>query len=216
MQCVRNQGAGDLEAGFANLKKHIAIVRGFNLPAIVAINRFPNDTDEELKFLEKYCEAQGAAFALSEAFAKGGAGATALAEKVVSVIAANPDAAPPDDLRLQRFSARKDHRCRAKSLRSSEGRAHATSRRKTSALHTMGLRRTPVCIAKTQYSLTDDPKLMGAPTGWTLHISDVVLSAGAGFLVVISGSMMLMPGLPKSSRAMSIDVDAAGEITGMS
>ncbi len=74
----------------------------------------------------------------------------------------------------------------------------------------------PVCIAKTQYSLTDDPKRMGAPTGWTLHITDVVLSAGAGFLVVISGSMMLMPGLPKASRAMDIDVDAAGEITGMS
>src|SRR6202046_3190849 len=89
-QSFRNQGGGDLEAGFANLKKHIAIVRGFNLPAIVAINRFPNDTDEELQVLERYCEAQGAAFALSEAFAKGGAGATALADKVVGVLAANP------------------------------------------------------------------------------------------------------------------------------
>ena len=98
VQSVRNQGAGDLEAGFANLKKHIAIVRGFNLPAIVAINRFPNDTDEELKFLEKYCEAQGAAFALSEAFTKGGEGAIALAKKVVSVIAANPTPGAPDDL----------------------------------------------------------------------------------------------------------------------
>ncbi len=73
----------------------------------------------------------------------------------------------------------------------------------------------PVCIAKTQYSLTDDPRQMGAPTGWTLHITDVVLSAGAGFLVVISGSMMLMPGLPKASRALTIDVDASGEIIGM-
>jgi len=94
VQSVRNQGEGDLEAGFENLKKHIAIVRGFNLPAIVAINRFPNDTNEELQILEKYCETQGAAFALSEAFAQGGAGAAALAEKVVSVIAANPNVAP--------------------------------------------------------------------------------------------------------------------------
>ena len=79
----------------------------------------------------------------------------------------------------------------------------------------MGYSDLPVCIAKTQYSLTDDPKQMGAPTGWTLHISDVVLSAGAGFLVVISGSMMLMPGLPKASRALTIDVDANGDIIGM-
>ncbi len=84
------------------------------------------------------------------------------------------------------------------------------------ALRNGGYGDLPVCIAKTQYSLTDDPKQMGAPTGWTLHITDVALSAGAGFLVVISGSMMLMPGLPKASRALGIDVDAEGEITGMS
>lgn len=94
VQSVRSQGEGNLETGFQNLQKHIAIVRGFNLPAIVAINRFPADTDEELSRLEQFCEAQGAAFALSEAFSKGGAGATALAEKVVSVIAANPDVSP--------------------------------------------------------------------------------------------------------------------------
>ena len=216
VQSVRNQGAGDLEAGFANLKKHIAIVRGFHLPAIVAINRFPNDTEEELKFLETYCEAQGAAFALSEAFTKGGAGAAALAEKVVSVLDADPDVTPistylPSVTPLEKITsvAQKVY-----------GAAHveltSQAEEKLARFTAWGYGKLPVCIAKTQYSLTDDPKRMGAPSGWTLHITDVVLSAGAGFLVVISGSMMLMPGLPKASRALAIDVDAAGQITGMS
>jgi formate--tetrahydrofolate ligase len=216
VQSVRNQGAGDLEAGFENLKKHIAIVRGFNLPAIVAINRFPKDTDEELKFLEKYCEAQGAAFALSEAFAKGGAGAAALAEKVVSVIAANPNVSPTSTYASSASSLEKITAVAQKVYGAAKVELTPQAEEKLARFTKWGYGELPVCIAKTQYSLTDDPKLMGAPTGWTLHITDVVLSAGAGFLVVISGSMMLMPGLPKSSRAMDIDVDPAGEITGMS
>ncbi|NYF53747.1 formate--tetrahydrofolate ligase [Tunturiibacter gelidoferens] len=216
VQSVRNQGAGDLEAGFENLKKHIAIVRGFNLPAIVAINRFPNDTEEELKFLEKYCEAQGAAFALSEAFAKGGAGATALAEKVVSVIDANPNVVPTSTYAPGASALEKIIAVAQKVYGAANVKLTPQAEEKLARFTRWGYGALPVCIAKTQYSLTDDPKLMGAPTGWTLHISDVVLSAGAGFLVVISGSMMLMPGLPKSSRAMDINVNAAGEITGMS
>jgi formate--tetrahydrofolate ligase len=216
VQSVRNQGDGDLEAGFANLKKHIAIVRGFNLPAIVAINRFPKDTDEELQFLEKYCEAQGAAFALSEAFSKGGAGATALAEKVVSVIAANPDVAPTSTYAPQGSPLEKITAVAQKVYGAAKVELTSQAEEKLARFTNWGYGELPVCIAKTQYSLTDDPKVMGAPNGWTLHITDVVLSAGAGFLVVISGSMMLMPGLPKVSRAMGIDVDADGEITGMS
>jgi formate--tetrahydrofolate ligase len=216
VQSVRNQGGGDLEAGFANLKKHIAIVRGFNLPAIVAINRFPKDTDEELQFLERYCEAQGAAFALSEAFSKGGAGATALAEKVVSVIAANPNVAPTSTYAPQGSPLEKITAVAQKVYGAAKVELTPQAEEKLARFTEWGYGELPVCIAKTQYSLTDDPKVMGAPTGWTLHITDVVLSAGAVFLVVISGSMMLMPGLPKVSRAMGIDVDAAGEITGMS
>jgi formate--tetrahydrofolate ligase len=216
VQSVRNQGHGDLEVGFANLKKHIAIVRGFNLPAIVAINRFPNDTDEELQFLEKYCEAQGAAFALSEAFSKGGAGATALAEKVVSVIAANPIVSPTSTYTAQGSPLEKITAVAQKVYGAANVELTPQAEDKLARFTKWGYGELPVCIAKTQYSLTDDPKQMGAPTGWTLHITDVVLSAGAGFLVVISGSMMLMPGLPKASRAMGIDVDAEGEITGMS
>ena len=216
VQSVRNQGGGDLETGFANLKKHIAIVRGFNLPVIVAINRFPKDTDEELQFLEKYCEAQGASFALSEAFSKGGAGAAALAEKVVSVIAANPDVAPTATYAAQGSPLEKITAVAQKVYGAAKVELTPQAEEKLARFTKWGYGELPVCIAKTQYSLTDDPKVMGAPTGWTLHITDVVLSAGAGFLVVISGSMMLMPGLPKVSRAMGIDVDATGEITGMS
>jgi formate--tetrahydrofolate ligase len=216
VQSVRNQGAGNLEAGLLNLQKHIAIVRSFNLPAIVAINRFPNDTDEELQFLEKYCEAQGAAFALSEAFTKGGAGAAALAEKVVSVIAANPAVAPTSTYNSSATPLEKIIAVAQKIYGAANVELSSQAEEKLARFTQWGYGKLPVCIAKTQYSLTDDPKQLGAPTGWTLHITDVVLSAGAGFLVVISGSMMLMPGLPKSSRALSIDVDAAGEITGMS
>jgi formate--tetrahydrofolate ligase len=216
VQSVRNQGNGDLEAGFLNLKKHISIVRGFNLPAIVAINRFPNDTDEELKFLETYCEAQGAAFALSEAFTKGGAGAAALAEKVVSVLAAHADVAPTSTYDCSASPLEKITSVAQKVYGAANVELTPQAEEKLARFTAWGYANLPVCIAKTQYSLTDDPKQMGAPTGWTLHISDIVLSAGAGFLVVISGSMMLMPGLPKSSRALGIDVDAAGEVTGMS
>jgi formate--tetrahydrofolate ligase len=216
VQSVRNQGAGDLEAGFANLKKHIAIVRGFHLPVIVAINRFPNDTDEDLKFLETYCEAHGAAFALSEAFTKGGEGAAALAEKVVSVMAANPNPALETTYESAASPLEKITAVAQKVYGAANVELTPKAEEKLARFTKWGYGHLPICIAKTQYSLTDDPKQMGAPTGWTLHISDVALSAGAGFLVVISGSMMLMPGLPKASRALGIDVDDAGEITGMS
>src|ERR1700743_426455 len=196
VQSVRGQGGGDLEAGFANLKKHIAIVRGFNLPAIVAINRFPNDTDEELKFLEEYCEAQGAAFALSEAFTKGGEGATALAKKVVSVIASNPSPALQTTYTPRASPLEKITAVAQKVYGAATVELSPKAEEKLARFTQWGYTDLPVCIAKTQYSLTDDPKQMGAPTGWTLHIPAVVLSAGAGFLVVISGSMMLMPGLP--------------------
>ncbi len=216
VQSVRNQGAGDLQTGVQNLQKHVSIVRGFNLPAIVAINRFPTDTDEELRFLEACCEAQGAAFALSEAFTKGGEGAAALAEKVVSVIAANPGLAPTSTYEASTTALEKITAVAQKVYGAADVELTPEAKEKLARFTKWGYGEIPVCIAKTQYSLTDDPKRMGAPTGWTLHITDIVLSAGAGFLVVISGAMMLMPGLPKASRALGIDVGAEGQITGMS
>ncbi len=216
VQSLRNQGEGDLERGLPNLQKHIGIVRGFGLPVVVAINRFPQDTEADLETLRNFCEARDASFALSEAFAKGGEGAEALARKVVEVIDANPD------LKLDTTYTAADSLTEkitkvARTIYGAEDiELTDAARGNLARFERWGFGHLPICIAKTQYSLTDDPKRMGAPTGWTLHVTDVSLSAGAGFLVVTSGAMMLMPGLPKVSRAMNIDVDSSGQITGMS
>jgi len=215
VQSVRNQGEGDLLRGLANLKRHIAIIRGFHLPAIVAINHFPNDTDADLDFLKGFCEQNGASVALSEAFTQGGEGAVALAQKVVEAIASHPNVEPtttyaPDDAPMEKISKVAREIYGADSIDFTDRAIDHLAR-----IEEWGFSHLPICIAKTQYSLTDDPKRMGAPTGWTLRVTDVHLSAGAGFLVVLSGAMMLMPGLPKTSRALDIDVDDNGEIIGM-
>ncbi len=215
VQSVKQQGEGVLEQGAANLEKHIAIVRSFGLPAVVAINRFPNDTDAELETLRTFCESRGAAFALSEAFAKGGEGAAALAQKVVEVIEANPSPELTTTYEMTDSVIDKITKVAQKIYGAADIELSDRAQESLARFTRWGFGDLPICIAKTQYSLTDDPKRLGAPTGWTLHITDISLSAGAGFLVVISGAMMLMPGLPKVSRALSIDVDEHGEITGM-
>jgi formate--tetrahydrofolate ligase len=216
VQSVRNQGEGDLAAGLKNLEKHIGIIKSFDLPAVVALNRFPKDTDAELDVLKQFCEEHGAAFALSEAFAKGGEGASALARKVVEVIDANADA-KPKSLYDSSSSVLEKIETVVRLVYGGDGvEMSDKAKEKLAQYESWGLGSLPVCIAKTQYSLSDDPKKMGAPTGWKLRVTDISLSSGAGFLVVTSGAMMLMPGLPKTSRALNIDVDASGEITGMS
>ena len=216
VQSVRNQGEGSLEAGFANLAKHIGIVRGFALPVVVAINRFPTDTEEDLATLKDFCEQKGASFALSEAFAKGGDGAADLARKVVEVVDANPQVHSTTTYRPEDSAEEKVGKVARAIYGADAVEFSDTAKKNLARFAGWGFGDLPVCIAKTQYSLSDSPKLMGAPAGWTLHVTDVALSAGAGFLVVISGTMMLMPGLPKTSRALGIDADARGEIVGMS
>jgi formate--tetrahydrofolate ligase len=216
VQSVRQQAAGDREHPFANLEKHMAIVRSYGLPLVVAINRFPNDTVAELDELRAFCETRGAAFALSEAFAQGGKGASALAQKVVDVLNANPTPALSTTYAAGEPAIGKITRV-ARQIYGADGIELSEQAQQSLERFTRwGFGELPICIAKTQYSLSDDPKRPGAPTGWTLHVTDISLSAGAGFMVVISGSMMLMPGLPKASRALNIDVDEDGEITGMS
>ncbi len=190
-------------------------MQGFHLPAVVAINRFPNDTDDELLILKEFCEARGAAFALSEAFAKGGEGAMELARQVVATIEAHPEPKLETTYEAADSVEEKIGRVARKVYGAADVEYSEKAKAKLQVYERWGFGTLPVCIAKTQYSLTDDPKQMGAPKGWTLHVTDVSLSAGAGFLVVISGAMMLMPGLPKVSRAMAMDVDAQGEIIGM-
>jgi formate--tetrahydrofolate ligase len=215
VQSMKQQGEGDLERGFTNLDAHIRIVRGFGLPAVVAINRFPDDTDAELESLRAYCEERGAAFALSEAFMKGGEGAAALARKVVETIEAHPNVTPTRTYEAHDPAVEKITKV-AHKIYGAEGiELSARAQENLARFTRWGYGELPICIAKTQYSLSDDPKRLGAPRGWKLHVTDIALSAGAGFLVVISGAMMLMPGLPKTSRALGIDVDENGEITGM-
>ncbi len=215
VQSLRNQGEGDLERGFPNLARHLANLKRFGVPVVVAINRFPKDTDADLKRMADYCAEHGSVSALSEAFTKGGAGAEALAEKVVETIAQNPS---PNVQPIYSLDDSLEDKI-AKIACNIYGAAGVSfsdkARARLQLFKDWCFSKLPVCIAKTQYSFTDNPKLLSAPTGWTLNVTDASLSAGAGFVVVIAGNMMLMPGLPKVSRALSIDVDARGEIVGV-
>jgi len=215
VQSIRNQGEGDLERGLPNLERHLGNLRGFGIPTIVAINRFPKDTDADLKRLSDFCAERGTPTALSEAFTKGGAGAKELAEEVVDLIAKNPAPAVQPAYSLEEAVVEKIQKVARKIYGAGDVSFSEQAKAKLQQFSDWGYAKLPVCIAKTQYSFTDDPKVLGAPTGWTLRVTDASLSAGAGFVVVISGNIMLMPGLPKVSRTASIDVDDSGEIIGV-
>jgi formate--tetrahydrofolate ligase len=215
VQSLRAQGEGSLEAGFANLNHHIRTLRGYGVPIVVGINRFPSDQPAELDEVAAECERQGIACSVVEAFAKGGAGSADLAEKVVSLVAANPT---PDVKPIYSLDDSLEEKMRKVATRvyGADGvTLSEEARGKIARYAEWGFARLPVCIAKTQYSLSDNPKLMGAPAGWTLNVTDVSLSAGAGFVVAVAGNMMLMPGLPRHPRALDIDVDEGGSIIGV-
>ncbi len=215
VQSMRNQGKGDLEQGLPNMARHIQNLRQFGLPIVVAINRFPADTDADLARLAAFAADQGAESAISQAFSMGGAGAEDLARTVVEVIEKHPT---PQVKPIYELADPLEEKVREVATRIYGARDVEFSRaaaKKLGQFAEWGFADVPVCIAKTQYSFSDDPKLPGAPSDWTLHITDVSLSAGAGFVVAIAGSMMLMPGLPKVSRAADIDVDEKGEIVGI-
>ena len=214
-QSIRNQGEGDLERGLPNFGRHIENLRGFGVPVIAAINRFPADSDADLKRLADYASQQGVPTALSEAFTKGGPGVQELAEKVVDLIAKNPAPKICPAYGLEESLEEKVENVARRIYGAAGVDVSQAAKTKLRQFSEWGYGRLPVCIAKTQYSFTDDPKILGAPAGWTLRVTDASLSAGAGFVVVISGNMMLMPGLPKVSRAASIDVNDAGEISGV-
>jgi formate--tetrahydrofolate ligase len=215
VQSLKAQGEGKIEAGFANLDHHIKTLRGYGVPIVVAINRFPADQPEELELIATECSLQGVPCALVEAYAKGGEGAVDLAHKVVSAIETNPKPEIQAVYSLEDSLETKILKV-AIQVYGADGVVYSdAARAKLERFANWGFGKLPVCIAKTQYSLTDDPKRMGAPKGWTLNINDVSLSAGAGFVVAVSGNMMLMPGLPSHPRAMSIDVDDDGNIVGV-
>jgi formate--tetrahydrofolate ligase len=215
VQSIRNQGEGDLERGLPNLGRHLDNLGNFGVPTIAAINRFPSDTDADLGRLKAYCAEHGTPAALSEAFTKGGAGAKELAERVVELIEKNPSPALRPVYELEEPLTEKIQKVARKIYGAAGVSFSDEARARLQQFTDWGYAKLPICIAKTQYSFTDDPKILGAPTGWTLRVTDASLSAGAGFIVVLCGNIMLMPGLPKVSRAVSIDVDDRGEIIGV-
>ena len=201
--------------GAANLERHIDNIKnGFGLPVCVAINAFPTDTPEEMAVIEEVCAKAGVKCALSEVFAKGGEGGKALTETVLSIM---PEAPQPIQYTYDLGASLPEKiEAVAKKIYRADGVTYTPAAKKMlDDLAAMGYGELPVCIAKTQYSFSDNAKLTGAPTGFKMNVREVRLSAGAGFVVVICGSIMTMPGLPKHPAAMDIDVDAEGRITGL-
>ena len=210
---LNKPNAAAVRAGAANLTRHIENLQGFGLPVCVAINAFPTDTEEEMAVIHEICAKVGVPCALSEVFAKGGEGGKALAETVLSVM--------DDTARVQytyplEASLTEKIEAVAKKIYRADGVNYTAAAKKTlEELTALGYGNLPVCIAKTQYSFSDDAKLIGAPEGFAMNVREVRLSAGAGLVVVICGSIMTMPGLPKHPAAMDIDVDGEGKITGL-
>ena len=202
-----------VKAGAANLVRHIDNLKnGFGLPVVVAINAFPTDTPEEQAYVEQVCAEQGVPCVLSEVFAKGGAGGKALAEKVLEILEDRSiQYVYPLDMPLKD----KVKAIAKKIYRADDVNFSAAASKTLAELTELGYGNLPVCIAKTQYSFSDNAKLLAAPTGFTMEVREVRLAAGAGFVVVICGNIMTMPGLPKKPAAVNIDVDADGKITGL-
>jgi len=199
--------------GCENLRAHINILRKFSLPVVVAMNHFANDYDEEINVIYDVCREEGIDCAFSDVFLKGGDGGTELAELVVKATEASSDFKYiyTDDMSIE-----EKIETVVREIYGGSGVNYTPAAKKAIREFTdSGYSKLPVCIAKTQYSLSDDPKLLGRPSGFTINVKEVRLSAGAGFLVVLTGDIMTMPGLPKVPAAVSIDIDADGKISGM-
>ncbi len=194
-----------LKKGIANLGVHIENMRKYNVPVVVAINRFLTDSDEELNYIEQYCKEKGADFALSDVFANGGEGGKELAEKVVEAVEKPSSFAPIYSLDL---SIEGKIEKIAKTIYGAKDVAYTTQALKAlKEVKFLGADKLPVCIAKTQYSLSDNPALLGAPKDFTITVRNVSLSNGAGFVVVYTGDIMTMPGLPKAPAAEKVDIE---------
>lgn len=210
---VSKENLEALKKGIVNLGVHIANMRKYNVPVVVAINRFYADTDSELKYIEDFCRENGASFALAEVFANGGDGGKELAQKVVEACEKPSNYAPIYPLEL---GIKEKIEKIASSIYGAKKVNYTVQAEKAIAEVTaLGADKLPVCIAKTQYSLSDDPTLLGAPKDFEITVRNVSLSNGAGFVVVYTGEIMTMPGLPKAPAAHNINVDQNGKIAGL-
>ena len=203
-----------LKKGIVNLQVHIENMKKYGVPVVVAINRFHTDTDAELNFIRSFCEKLGAEVSMAEVFAKGGEGGMDLAEKVCKTIETKPS-----NFRVlydTELSVPEKVEILAKEIYRADGVTFTAPAKKALAqIEALGASNLPVCMAKTQYSLSDDPAKLGKPEHFTVTVRDVTLSNGAGFIVVLTGNIMTMPGLPKAPSALKIDCDNEGNITGL-
>ena len=210
-------GAENLEAlkkGIVNLEKHIENIQKYGVPVVVTLNSFTTDTQAEYSYIKRFCEEKGCEFALSEVWAKGGEGGEALAKKVLETLENKESHYKPlyaDDMSLEDKIATV-----AREIYGADGVTYVPAAKKAlQKIENMGFGNLPVCMAKTQYSLSDDQNKLGRPTRFSINVRDAYVSAGAGFVVVLTGAIMTMPGLPKKPAADNIDVNEYGAITGL-
>ncbi len=203
-----------LKAGIVNLEKHIENLQSFGVPIVVTLNAFSSDTPEETAYVEQFCRERGCEFALSEVWEKGGEGGIALAHKVLETLETKESHFTfqyEDTMPL----ADKIRKVATGIYGAADVEFSSTAVKQLKQLTDLGFGNLPICVAKTQYSLSDDPKKLGRPTGYTLSVRELYVSAGAGFVVVLTGDIMTMPGLSKSPAAYRIDVDDSGRIVGL-
>ena len=202
-----------LRHGAANLEKHIENIGKFGIPAVVAVNVFPTDTEAELALLEELCARLGAKCVRSEVWAKGGAGGLALADAVTEALGKRADFHPVYD---EKKSIAEKIETIAREIYGADGVDFTdTAKKQLAEMETLGMTQTPVCMAKTQYSLSDNPVLLGRPIGFRVTVRELRASCGAGFVVALTGNILTMPGLPKTPAAMGMDITADGVITGL-
>jgi len=215
LDLLGEENMGAFARGLGNLEAHVRNMQRYGAPVVVAVNRFPFDTPAELEAVAERCAALGVPCVPHEAFARGGEGAVDLAAEAVALADANPDPTPRFLYEIGQPAEEKIRAIAMQIYGAEDVYIDPRARKKLSQFKALGYGDLPVCIAKTQSSLSDDPSARGVPTGWTLTVTDVMLSAGAGFLVVVCGNMMLMPGLSKTPAAVHMDVDEQGVITGL-
>lgn len=203
-----------LQRGIVNLEKHIENLQKFGVPVVVTLNAFVTDTEAEVSFVKQFCEARNCEFAIAKVWEKGGEGGIALAEKVCAVLEQKPS-----DFHVlyeKELSLQEKIHTVATQIYGADGVSYAPAAAKQlKRLEELGFGSLPVCMAKTQYSLSDDPDLLGRPEQFEIQVREAYVSAGAGFVVVLTGAVMTMPGLPKNPAAYHIDVDQQGKITGL-
>jgi formate--tetrahydrofolate ligase len=203
-----------LKKGIVNLEKHIENLQKYDVPVVVTLNSFVTDTEAETAYVKEFCESRGCEFALSEVWAKGGEGGIALAEKVLKTLEEKESHFHP--LYPDELSLTQKIETVAKEIYGAGSVKYAPAAvKQLKKLEELGFGKMPVCMAKTQYSLSDDPTLLGRPDGFEMNVREAYVSAGAGFVVVLTGAVMTMPGLSKTPAAYNIDVNEEGKITGL-